>query len=274
MPAKKLDEEFLQSCSIKVAEILQTQIDERCKAAVQKFKQGYEDEIATLKAEISQLSNSQEFICSQYDILKIENDKLKRENATQGNELRTLKINSTKIEKKAETEAIKLDGIDQYCRRQNLEFHGVPKTSNENVINIVVKIGKVLGVDINQNDISTAHRLPQKPHSNRRSESDEPPPPPGIIARFINRDLRNFIYSKRAVAKDIASKDFPVAGMQRLYVNENLTQSRKRLLWQTKQAARTRDYSYIWTQNGKIYVRKNENSDSVLINNESELRNL
>ena len=275
MPAKKLDEEFLQSCSIKVAEILQTQIDERCKAAVQKFKQGYEDEIASLKAEISQLSNSQEFICSQYDILKIENDKLKRENATQGNELRTLKTNSTKIEKKAETEAIKLDGIDQYSRRQNLEFHGVPQTNNENVINIVVKIGKVLGVDINQNDISTAHRLPQKPHSNRRSESDEPPPPPpGIIARFINRDLRNFIYSKRAVAKDIASKDFPVAGMQRLYVNENLTQSRKRLLWQTKQAARTRDYSSIWTQNGKIYVRKNENSNSVLINNESELRNL
>ena len=242
-----MDEEFLQSCSIKVAEILQTQIDERCKAVVQKFKQGYEDEIATLKAEISQLSNSQEFICSQYDILKIKNDKLKKENATQGNELRTLKTNFTKLEKKAETEAIKLDGIDQYSRRQNLEFHGVPQTSNENVINIVVKIGKVLGVDINQNDISTAHRLPQNLIRigvvKRHSESDEPPPPPGIIARFINRDLRNFIYSKRAVAKDIASKDFPVAGMQRLYVNENLTQSRKRLLWQTKQAARTRDYS-------------------------------
>ena len=108
MPAKKLDEEFLQSCSIKVAEILQTQIDERCKAAVQKFKQGYEDEMATLKAEISQLSNSQEFICSQYDILKIENDKLKRENATQGNELRTLKINSTKIEKKRKQRQLNL----------------------------------------------------------------------------------------------------------------------------------------------------------------------
>ena len=90
MPAKKVDEEFLQSCSFKVAEILQTQIDEICKAVVQKFKQGYEDEIATLKAEISQLSNSQEFICAQYDILKVENNKLKKENATQSKELRTL----------------------------------------------------------------------------------------------------------------------------------------------------------------------------------------
>ena len=132
----------------------------------------------------------------------------------------------------------------------------------------------MLGVNINQNDISTAHRLPQKPNSNRRSESEEPPPPPGIIVRFINRDLRNFIYPKRAAAKNIASKDFPVAGMQRLYINENLTQSRKRLLWQTKHAARTRDYSYIWTHNGKALVRKNKNSDSVLITNESDLRNL
>ena len=65
MPAKKVDEEFLQSCSFKVAEILQIKIDEMCKAAVQKFKQGYEDEIARLKAEISQLTNSQEFICAQ-----------------------------------------------------------------------------------------------------------------------------------------------------------------------------------------------------------------
>ena len=62
--------------------------------------------------------------------------------------------------------------------------------------------------------------------------------------------------------------------MQRLYIDENLTQSRKRLLWQTKQAARTRDYSYIWTQNEKNFVRKDENSDSVLITNKSDLRNL
>ena len=132
----------------------------------------------------------------------------------------------------------------------------------------------MLGVDINQNNISTAHRLPQKSNSNRRGESEEPSPPPGIIARFINRYLRNFIYRKRAAAKNIGNKDFPVAGMQSLYINENLTQSRKRLLWQTKQAARTRHYSYIWTHNRKIFVRKDENSDSVLITNESDLRNL
>ena len=97
-----------------------------------------------------------------------------------------------------------------------MEFHGVPQTSNEKVVDIVVKIGKVLAVDINQNDISTAHTLPPKPNLNQCSELEELPTPPGIIARFINRDLRSFIYPKRAAAKDIASKDFPIAGTQRL----------------------------------------------------------
>ena len=89
---------------------------------MQKFKQGYEDKIATLKTEISRLSNSQEFSFALYDILKIENDNLKKENATQSKELWTLSANSTKIENKVETEAFKLVCINQYSQRQNLEF--------------------------------------------------------------------------------------------------------------------------------------------------------
>ena len=76
-------------------------------------KKGYEDEIATLNVEISQLSNSQKFICAQYDILKIENDKQKKENATESIKDRNHSANSTKIEKKVKTESIKLNGIDQ-----------------------------------------------------------------------------------------------------------------------------------------------------------------
>ena len=38
MRAQKVEEEFLQSCSIKVAKILEAQIDKMCKTAVQKLK--------------------------------------------------------------------------------------------------------------------------------------------------------------------------------------------------------------------------------------------
>ena len=41
------------------------------------------------------------------------------------------------------------------------------------------------------------------------------------------------------------SKDFPVEGMTKLFVNENLTKTRKRLLWKTKPAAKYKKYKYI-----------------------------
>ena len=46
--------------------------------------------------------------------------------------------------------------------------------------------------------------------------------------------------------------------MTQLYVNENLTQQRKRLLWSAKQSATEKDYKYVWTNNGKILGRKTE----------------
>ena len=44
--------------------------------AIEAWKTNYDQEINTLKAELSELKNSQEFICSQYDVLKEEYDKL------------------------------------------------------------------------------------------------------------------------------------------------------------------------------------------------------
>jgi len=48
-----------------------------------------------------------------------------------------------------------------------------------------------------------------------------------------------------------------------LYINENLTQARKRLLWLTKQDAKKLKYDYVWTMNGKVYIRKDESSDCI-----------
>ena len=65
---------------------------------------------------------------------------------------------------KSEEEASKLDGLDQYGRRQNLRFEGVLLTEDEDVVDLVVRIGKLVGAKLKRDDISTAHRLPLKRH--------------------------------------------------------------------------------------------------------------
>jgi len=70
-----------------------------------------------------------------------------------------LRVDSVLLEKKSESESAKLDEIDQYNRRQNLEFHCVPLVKGENTVDMVVKLSISIGVEIEPKDISTAHRL-------------------------------------------------------------------------------------------------------------------
>ena len=103
---------------------------------------------------------------------------------------------------------------------------------------LVVKMSQPLGVLVNKNEISTAHRLRPK----RVAKANEPP---AITARLINRNLRNLIYSKRTAPRRVLEKDFPVPGMKNLFINENITQERKRLLWKTKELAKSTNYAYV-----------------------------
>ena len=56
---------------------------------------------------------------------KTEYNNFQAANENQANKQEKLKVNSQNLEK-SNAESIKLDAIDQYGQRQNLEFQGVP----------------------------------------------------------------------------------------------------------------------------------------------------
>jgi len=173
------------------------------------------------------------------------------------------------LQKKNKKDYNNIDKLKQYDRRQNLEFHGVPRLENENVTQIVLDLVRKLDVNINEDDILIAHRLPQKQSFGQARASKSANKHPTIIAPSVSRYERNQIYASRFNAKNI--EEFPVDGMDKLYINENLTQRRKQLFWLTKQKAKDMDYSYIWTYNGQIYEREDKNSDRLHIKHESDL---
>ena len=152
-----------------------------------------------------------------------------------------------------------------------MELQGVPVRKDEDVTQITLDLISKLDVDIKEEDISIAHRLPVKQRYGR-TRLTKPVNHPTIIVRLVSRQIRNEIYDKRFNAKMI--EDFPVEGMEKLFINENLTQRRKRLFWQSKQKAKELEYKYFWTPNGQIFVRKNEESEKVLIRTENDLDQL
>ena len=177
------------------------------------------------------------------------------------------------MQNKSNKEELKVDKLEQYDRRQNLELVGVPYEKNEDVTQIALDVAGAIGVDLVEEDISIAHRLPQKRRStNPQAGQHKSTAHPAIIIRFISRHKRNEMYENRCKAKEI--DNFPVKDMSCLYINENLTQRRKRLYWKPKQKVSELNYNYIWSNHGQIYVRKDEESNRILIKTESDLDNM
>ena len=71
------DEEFLKLCTKTVLEKLESKIKASCDQTVKAIETNYKNELASLTAQVVELQQSQEFICSQSEIIKSENEQLK-----------------------------------------------------------------------------------------------------------------------------------------------------------------------------------------------------
>ncbi len=79
-----------------------------------------------------------------------------------------------KIKMKVKEQGYRIEDDEIYSRRNNFVFHRVLINVNENPLQVTMDLGREIGVQINQNDIHAAHRLPSR---NQNS------PPPFIMKK-------------------------------------------------------------------------------------------
>ena len=118
-------------------------------------------------------------------------------------------------------ESKKVDALEQYGRRSNLEIAGIPVKDGENTNDIVVEVAKLANVEMTKNQISTFHRLATKPKHNAIDQAAQSSHP--IIVRFISRDIRNRLYANRQNLRNANLKYFSTDGTNHFYINKNVT---------------------------------------------------
>ena len=72
-------------------------------------------------------------LASKHDSFEAENRKLVDLNNNQKKAIIELETKNSKIEATNLVEAVKIDDLEQYDRRMNLEFEGIPYEKNENI---------------------------------------------------------------------------------------------------------------------------------------------
>ena len=78
--------------------------------------------------------------------------------------------------------------LEQYSRRECLEIQGIPVLESEDTNKLVMKVGELVGVPIEQDHISVSHRLPTSTkYKGKKAE-------PAIIVKFVRRDVKERLY--------------------------------------------------------------------------------
>lgn len=186
-----------------------------------------------------------------------------------------LRISRLESEKQEDRKTIqqleeKLELTERKSRVSGIEIRNIPKTSGEskdNLCNEIAKLGKIVNVEIDQSCIRDIYRLNTKDGTNP------------VIVDFttvltkerVLRGFKSFNKSRAKGEKLNTTHLDPQHQLRPLYVSETLTHKTHRLYYLARSFKKNYGYSFCWTSNGIVYLKKNENSSQIRIATEQDL---
>ena len=174
--------------------------------------------------------------------------------------------NVTQISDQLSRVQIDIEETKQTFREKNIRLVGLPENeTQESSCELRDKINEFsqqhLKIsDICKEDIEAVNRMGQKNENKHRD----------VIVRFKNRDTRNEFYRGRRKLYDPTTKRSTTG----VYVNDDLTPYRQRLLFDARNLRKRATIFSVWTFSGTIMVKAEENSIPKPIKTHRELADL
>lgn len=236
------------------------------------------EDLCSLKSEVSDLK-----MCNQ-NIQKVQNDlaskfsdfKSDHDNLCDKVIVLESNLNDAKrqITELTEQQSFK----DQQGRINNLEISGIPQTNGENLYSALHKIAIKIGFTLSPTDVDSIHRVRRFAVKNQRKNPDistsqsVPHSIPNIIVKFTQRRTKSEFLAAVRARRGLTTADVDIDGAARpIFINDHLTPQNKLLYGRARKLGKELSYKYIWLNDCKIFLRKNETSKSILIRSEKDL---
>lgn len=206
------------------------------------------------KNEINDIKQSLQFMSDSFEELK--------------REYKVLHVSTGRLDselKKSQTRMVGLENrvshLEQELRSRNVVIMNVPREKDEVVKDIVSKIAGKLDVPLHPGDYDCS----------RASRKQDSP----IIVRLSSIDLKNRLLSKRRQVRDFKVTSCGLSGADNvIYINEDLVPSAQLLFSVAREFKRSHGYKYLWISNGKIFIRKNDDTRALHIRSSDDLDKL
>lgn len=236
---------------------MSARFEEEMRKELKEFKSKIERE---LRKELREVKESLEFLSKQFDESKINNETLQKENEALKKENLALKEDCDKCMKQLNDHETRITNSEQYSRNRNVEIKGIEEGSNENLHEILCQMGTTLNEPITASDIDVCHRVKTK---NDASCSN-------IVVQFKSRSKRDAFLLKARKTR-LSTSDIGRSTDKPVFVNEHLCPNLKRLLGMAISKKKACEWKFVWTRDGKIFARKDEQSKVVRVHCESDI---
>ena len=156
------------------------------------------------------------------------------------------------LEKRIKELELSADNQEQYSRRNSLRIFGLEENENKTTEQIVEELMKAdLEMDIDHSSIDRVHRV-GKPAEDRKT-------PRPILIKFSTYRERARVYKAKKLLKE-----------KKIFINEDLTKKRVKLLYKLRQLKKEKAILDCWTSDGQILI-KTKRGQVQQINGEEDL---
>lgn len=205
------------------------------------------------------IQESISFISKEYEDIKLKINNLEKEKLEQAARIASL-------------EDI-FENFDRNTRVSKIEIRNVPEIQPETkdkLTNTLLSLSKMVKLDLVKTDLRDIHRLPSKGKG-----------PKPIVADFYSPSTKeNLLRAVRTYNNQNKNNKLSTSALgvlenpQPVYVAENLSPITKKLFFHTREFARKNEYSFCWTSNGRVFLRKAAGTPHIWIKSESQLESL
>lgn len=184
------------------------------------------------------------------------------EKKTETNMCETEKLKATIAELKSD-----IRDRDQDMLNNDIEITQLPETQNENAVHLAITIAKKLNVPLEERDVVFAERVGfQRPSADKLA----PVKPRPLVLRLSRRATRDDLLKAARICRNVTTEGMLLPGpTSHFYINERLTNYKRRLFHITRKLAKEEKWKYVWTRTGKIFIRKEQGKTRHQVNTEN-----
>ncbi|CAH2093515.1 unnamed protein product [Euphydryas editha] len=216
---------------------------------------------------MADMRSSMDFMNSKLESLLKEHEETKKEMVELQKENSVLKSNVKDLN-------ARVNALEQSARSTNVEIQCVPERRSENLVQIVTQLGAVVGCTVKQEQIVPCTRIAKiKPNSSR---------PKSVVVQFANKRIRDeFLavsinFNREKIKEEKLNSSYLGFNGEKspIFVVDHLSPTNKALHAAARSTAKEKGYKHVWVRNGRIFMRKTDGSDYILVHDLESLNNL